>query len=583
MAKPTTKRSKPTGPNIFGLLSQYKGWIIGLIFLTIAANGLSLVIPRLTAWAIDSFSGGTFNLSATVVYFILVSIGIFGFTYLQSIIQTIASERVARDLREKFVGSVSVQEYSYIQKVTPGTLLTNLTSDIDAVKTFVATAVSSVIASAVTIIGASILLLLINWKLALVVLTIVPIIGITFAYIFKKVRAYFKKIQETIDWLNKVINESILGSPLIRLLNAQQIEYQKFLEVNTQAMDIGMSILRLFATLIPIVGFMTNLATLAIVFLGGHYVMAGGMTLGAFTAFNSYLALLIFPILILGFISNIIAQASTSYARIANVLTAKPSRTPGSLIATPNGTIHLEHVSVTYGEINALKDISFEVKPGTKTAIIGPTGAGKTQLLYLLTGLIEPTTGLVKYNETPLSEYDPVSIHRQIGFVFQDSIIFRLPIRENIAFNSSVTDEDMQKAIETAELNDFISTLPEGLNTLVSERGTSLSGGQKQRVMLARALALNPGVLLLDDFTARVDIQTERNILQNIEERYPGISVISVTQKIASVEHYDQIILVMEGELLAIGKHEELLHSSPEYAQIYQSQQSTNFYELQAE
>ena len=433
------------------------------------------------------------------------------------------------------------------------------------------------------IIGASILLLLINWKLALAVLTVVPVIGVTFTYIFKKVRVYFKKIQETIDWLNKVINESILGSALIRLLNAQQTEYQKFLEVNTQAMDIGMSILRLFATLIPIISFMTNMATLTIVFLGGHYVMSGGMTLGAFTAFNSYLALLIFPIVILGFISNIIAQASTSYIRISTVLTAKPNRTSGSRIAQPNGTIKLENVSVKYGEISALKNISFEVKPGTKTAIIGPTGAGKTQLLYLLTGLLEPSSGLVEYNNTPLSEYDPVSIHRQIGFVFQDSIIFRLPIRENIAFNSSVTDEDMQKAIETAELNDFISTLPEGLNTLVSERGTSLSGGQKQRIMLARALALNPCVLLLDDFTARVDIQTERNILQNIEERYPGISVISVTQKIASVEHYDQIILVMEGELLAIGTHENLLHTSPEYAQIYHSQKSTNFYELQAE
>ena len=443
-------------------------------------------------------------------------------------------------------------------------------------------AISSIIASIVIIIGASILLLLIDWKLALAVLTVVPIIGVAFTLIFKRVRVFFKKAQETIDWLNKVINESILGSSLIRLLNAQQIEFQKFHAANTESMNIGLNILRLFATLVPIISFMTNMAMLTIVVLGGHFIMTNAMSIGAFTAFNSYLALLIFPIITLGFISNIIAQASASYARIAEVLSAKPSRTPGKEIAKSNGVIELKGVSVKYGEISVLKDVSFNIQPGTKTAIIGPTGAGKTQLLYLLTGLIEPTSGIITYANKPLADYDPVSIHHQIGFVFQDSILFRLPIRENIAFNAAVTDEDMQKAIETAELNSFITTLPDGIQTLVSERGTSLSGGQKQRVMLARALALNPGVLLLDDFTARVDIQTEQNILRNIEKNYEGISIISVTQKIASIEHYDQIILLMEGELLAIGTHEELLKTSPEYAQIYQSQQSTNTYELLA-
>jgi ATP-binding cassette subfamily B protein len=344
-----------------------------------------------------------------------------------------------------------------------------------------------------------------------------------------------------------------------------------------------MRILRLFATLIPVIGLVTNMATLAIVFFGGKLVMNGSMTLGAFTAFNGYLTLLIFPIIMLGFISNVIAQASASYSRLSEVLNTPPPQRIGTEHAQLNGAIKLDHVSVTYGETHALKDVSFEVKPGTKTAIIGPTGAGKTQLLYLLTGLMQPTSGTIEYNNLPLGAYDPISLHRSIGFVFQDSILFRLSIRENIAFNTAVTEEDLRKSVETAELDEFIATLPEGMNTLVSERGTSLSGGQKQRIMLARALALNPGVLLLDDFTARVDIQTERSILRNIEQRYPGISIISVTQKIASVEDYDQIILLMEGELLAVGTHAELLHRSPEYAQIYQSQQSTNSYELHAE
>jgi ATP-binding cassette subfamily B protein len=174
-------------------------------------------------------------------------------------------------------------------------------------------------------------------------------------------------------------------------------------------------------------------------------------------------------------------------------------------------------------------------------------------------------------------------LHEQVGFVFQDSIIFNLSVRENIAFSNTVTDQSLEKAIATAELHDFIDALPDKLNTIVSERGTSLSGGQKQRIMLARALALDPKILLLDDFTARVDTNTEAKILANVQKNYPNITLISVTQKIAPIEAYDQIILLMEGEILASGTHKELMHTSPEYVQIFDSQKSTTNYELHAE
>jgi len=236
---------------------------------------------------------------------------------------------------------------------------------------------------------------------------------------------------------------------------------------------------------------------------------------------------------------------------------------------------------VVYGQKPALKNISFSVKAGTKLAIIGPTAAGKTQLLYLLTGLIKANEGTVEFDGRPIDNYVKESFHSQVGFVFQDSIIFNMSIRENIAFSDKVTDESLAKAIATAELRDFIDALPNKLDTLVSERGTSLSGGQKQRIMLARALAVNPKVLLLDDFTARVDNNTEIKILKNVEENYPGLTLISVTQKIASVEHFDQVIVLMEGEIVATGTHRELMAASPEYVQIYDSQQSTSNYELQ--
>ena len=222
------------------------------------------------------------------------------------------------------------------------------------------------------------------------------------------------------------------------------------------------------------------------------------------------------------------------------------------------------------------------MKAGTRTAIVGPTAAGKSQLLFLLTGLISPASGTVDYDGMPIDSYDEDTFHQQVGFVFQDSIIFNLSLRENIAFSETVTDESLEKAIATAELNDFIDSLPEKLQTLVSERGTSLSGGQKQRIMLARALALNPKVLLLDDFTARVDTRTEQKILANVQQNYPGLTLLSVTQKIASVENYEQIILLMEGEIIARGTHAELMRTSPEYVQIYQSQRSTSQYELRS-
>ncbi|MEI6042481.1 MAG: ABC transporter ATP-binding protein [bacterium] len=573
------KREKKENPSLFGTLKPYSSLISLLVILTIIANGLTLLVPKIIARAIDTYAKGSFDINVVTLEFFTVAILIFIFTYLLGVAQIYTSGRVARDLRRKLMAKISVQDYSYIQKVTPSKLLTNLTSDIDNIKTFVSQSVSSVVSSIFLIVGSMTLLLLINWRLALAVLSVIPIIGFTFYFVFSKVRKLFKKSQEAIDALNKVINESILGSALIRLLNSHDYEYQKFLIVNTEAKNIGLRILGLFAGLVPVITFFTNIATLIILTLGGHYVIAGTMTLGSFSAFNNYLIILIFPIMILGFTSAVIAQATPSWERISEVLNEPRKKDTGTTVANIDGNVCVKHVSVTLGNKMILKDVSFSVKAGTKTAIIGPTAAGKTQLLYLLIGLFSPNSGIIEYDERDIDFYSKESLHKQVGFVFQDSIMFNLTLRENIAFSNTVKDEDLEKAIQTAELYDFIDSLPNKLDTIVSERGTSLSGGQKQRVMLARALALNPKVLLLDDFTARVDNTTEKKILKNIERNYPGITLISVTQKIAPIENYDEIILLMDGEILTTGTHEELMKTSPEYVQIYDSQQSTNNYE----
>lgn len=581
--EPKKIRRPASGPTLFSLMRGYRTQVALLVALTVAANALSLAVPKIVAGGIDAYVAGHFVTADVLFRFVLVAFGICLFTFLQNVVQVYASERVARDLRSRVAAKISEQDYASVQQATSAKLLTNLTSDVDAVKNFVAQAVSSIIASAFLVIGASVLLLLIDWKLAAVVLLVVPVVGGTYFVVFGKVRKLFRVSQESIDALNRVINESILGSSLIRLLNAQKAETAKFMHANAKSRDIGMSILRLFAGLIPFITFATSGATLVILVLGGHFVIARSMTIGDFMAFNNYLAILIFPILVLGFMSNVIAQASASFVHINEVL-ERPARQPsGTLVAMPGGDVSLEGARVTYGEKFALRDVSFVAKAGTRTAIIGPTAAGKTQLLYLLTGLVAPTAGTVSYAGRPLTDYDPVTLHRQIAFVFQDSILFNLTLRENIAFGKTVEEADMRKAIDTAELHEFVGALENGLETVVSERGTSLSGGQKQRVMLARALALNPSVLLLDDFTARVDVDTERRILANVARNYPGITLISVTQKIASAERFDQIVLLMEGELLARGTHAELLASCPEYVQIFESQRSTSAYELRAE
>ena len=570
----TPTKAQPKS-NLFSLLKPYSGIVFLLVILTIVPSALNLAVPKIIANAIDTFTGGNFVLKSLIIEFSLVALFIFIFTYLQNVVQVYAAERVARDLRNKLAAKISMQDYAFIEARGPSTLLTNLTGDADNVKNFVSQAIASIISSIFLILGASVLLIMTDWKLALPVLAVVPIIGVTFFIVLGKVRKLFLRAQGAIDWLNKIINESILGAALIRLVNSQTTEYNKFIKANTEARDISLNILALFASLIPVITFLTNVATLIILTLGGHFVITGGMTLGGFTAFNSYLAILIFPILIIGFMSNVIAQATASYARIEGVLSASDAKDEGTLTNTLTGDVAFECVTLALGQKPILKDVSFVAKARTRTAIIGPTAAGKTQLLYVLTGLVKPTKGIVTYDGKNIEEYNKEKLHEQVGFVFQDSILFNLTLRENIAFSNTVNDAGLKKAIDTAELGDFIDALPSGLDTIVSERGTSLSGGQKQRVMLARALALDPKVLLLDDFTARVDTRTEKKILENVRTNYPNLTLISVTQKITSVEDYDQILLLEDGEILARGTHQELMESTPEYVQIFNSQEST--------
>ena len=574
------KPSASTG--IYRLMRPFAGLMLLLFVITLLSNGINLWIPQLIAHGIDDYTTGHLVFRILIQKFLAAVLFIFLFSYGQSMLQTYISEKVAQSLRNQLSHKISAQTYLYVEQIGPERLLTHLTSDVDAIKTFIAQAVVSILSSVIIIAGASILLISINWKLAIVVLLMIPIIGTVFYQVLKKVRPLFRKSQEVIDWLNRIIGENILGAALVRVLHAEQMENTKFIEASERARTLGIAIMKRFAILIPIISFTSNLATLAVLVMGGHFVITGNMTLGDFAAFNSYIAMLVFPILLIGFMSGVIARASASYQRIQHVLDTPIPSPAGMIRESLKGNIHVQHVFLSYQGKPVLKDISFAIPAGSRTAIIGPTAAGKTQLLYLLAGLVQPDAGEILFDGKPIQAYDPDAFYRQIGLVFQDSIIFHMSLRENIAFHPEVKDADVQKAIEAAALHEFIAQLPQGLDTIVSERGTSLSGGQKQRVMLARALALHPSILLLDEFTARVDIHTERRIMDHLRRYYPGITLISVTQSIEPVKDYDQILLLMEGELIATGTHESLMHHCPEYVQIYTSQRSTSQYELQS-
>ncbi|HEY1213030.1 MAG TPA: ABC transporter transmembrane domain-containing protein, partial [Bryobacteraceae bacterium] len=331
-AGPGGRKGGPKGPSLFSLLKPYRGLILLLVLFSLVMNSISLTIPKIIARGIDAFVGHHWEMQGIVTEFLAAAFGVFVFTLGMSYIQTYASEKVARDLRTQLANRISRQNYSFLQKTSSAQLLTNLTADVDSIKMFVSQAIVSIVSSVFIIVGASILLLTIRWQLALCVIGIIPIIGITFYFILKKVRALFMAAREVIDRLNKVINESILGSALIRVIHSQHLEYAKFLEANAKALGLGLRILKTFATLIPVIIFTANMATLTILALGGHYVIGGTMTLGEFSAFNNYLNMLIFPILIIGFMSNVIAQAQASYTRISGVLNAPDAVESGTLV-----------------------------------------------------------------------------------------------------------------------------------------------------------------------------------------------------------------------------------------------------------
>lgn len=569
------ENTKPEKQNLLTFLKNFKLLVVTVITLSLIVNGLELILPKINARAIDSLQTGNYNRTDFVLLFGGVAVLVLVLGLIQNVVSNITSEKIAAELRSQLIAKISRQSFRYVTSVSSSKLLTNLTADTDAVKQFINQGLVIAFSAVVQLIGSAILLLTINWRLAVPILLSVPILLFAFGYIFKSIEKYFVQGQMIIDKLNRIINESIIGSALVRVLHAAKFERSKFYDANEEARTIGVRIISGFAALFPIINIVINASFLIVLGYGGTQVMDQTLTVGEFSAFFSYIFIFITPIIMIGFLSSSIGRAFVTYGRIREVIDSEEPVESGTVKKELAGTIKFNSVTLDLDNRRVLDKISFEVKEGSKVGIIGPTAAGKTQIFYLITGLIKPNEGTIFLDGVEASVYDAETLYTQMGMVFQDSVIFNTTLRNNIAFRGKASDEEVWKAIETAELRDFVDSLPQKLDTLISERGASLSGGQKQRLTLARALAINPKILLLDDFTARVDINTEKKILDNLENNYPDTTIVAITQKIDSVKDFDKIILVMEGELIATGTHDELLEKSLEYNQIYRSQKRT--------
>ncbi len=419
------------------LVKAYRLPIAILVALALGQSFLSLWVPKIISRAINSFVFGQYEAVTVIWEFGFLAFGVLLFGSALVFAQSRVGERVARDLRNQLAASVAKQNFLYVQEKTTSVLLTNFSSDIDAVKQFVAQAIPTMLSSVFIILGAGAFLLSIHFRLGLAVLTIVPLIGFTMFVLFSRIRPLFTQSQKVIDRLNAVINESILGAALIRVLNAQALEYQRFVKSNSDALDTGMQILKMFAGLIPVITLIANSASLIMVLLGGHYIIHGSMNVGDFAAFMNYVVILIFPIFMLGFMSNMMARAAASYTRVAEVLNAPELPVGGQRVENFVGEVKVQDVSLTYGGKSILKDVSLTIKPGSKTAIIGPTAAGKTQLVYLLAGLTLPSSGSITYDGVKINDYDQAELRQHLGIVFQDSALFNLSLRQNISFSGA--------------------------------------------------------------------------------------------------------------------------------------------------
>ncbi len=563
-------------------LRSYKGEAFGAFGALLLSSAASLATPQLIAYAIDSgIAPRSLNVILLAVGGLMTAALLRGlFQFLQGYLAERASQGVAYDLRNDLFAKIERLGFGYYDRVETGQLVTRLTSDVEQIRTFVGSGVVQLAAAAVMLVGTTVLLFSLDWRLALVALSIVPFIFFLLLRFVRRIGPLFRGVQQTLGRLNATLQEDLAGIRVIRTFAREDYESSRFRAVNDDLLEKNLTTVRTFSNNFPFVFLLANLGTLAIILFGGLQVIGGSLSIGELVAFNTYLGFLLFPILTIGFLAAGISRAGASAQRIFEVFDAplEVQDAPDAVPLPPiRCRVEFDGVSFRYpgDEREVLHDISFCAEPGQTVAILGTTGSGKSTLVNLLPRFYDVTGGSVRLDGHDVRYVTLASLRSQIGIVLQSSLLFSGSVRANIAYGRpEAKGEEVEAAARAARADEFIRALPDGYDTIIGERGVGLSGGQRQRIAIARVLLIDPRLLILDDSTSAVDAETEAAIQESLDQlmREGHRTVFVIAQRVSTVRDADLILVLDEGTIAARGAHEELLRDSELYNEILGSQ-----------
>ncbi|MCC7164586.1 MAG: ABC transporter ATP-binding protein [Anaerolineae bacterium] len=541
---------------------------------TQAAQQIGQTVAGLTAIS----SGATNDLILAMAGIVTFSVILGIFAFIQSFNAERISQNVAFDFRNELFSKIQRLSFSYHDRNQTGQLMIRATDDVEKVRLFIGQGLVLALQSVVLLLATLIVLWLTNRGLTLVILPILPIAFVVFFIFGAITQPLFVQVQIRISALNTVLQENLSGLKVVRAFAREPFEQQRFAATADDVMQQGLVVARVFSFLFPIIFLIANLGQAAVLYFGGRQIIDGTLTIGQWQKFSLYLAYVFFPMGQLGFIINLMSQANASAQRIFEILDTRNEvqDKPDALeLREIRGDVKFENVEFRYfkGGEPVLSQVTFQAAPGQTIALLGATGSGKTTIINLIPRFYDVTGGRVLVDGHDVRDVTLASLRSNIGIVLQETTLFSGSIRDNIAFGKpEATLDQVIAAARAAAAHEFIESFPDGYDTPVGERGSTLSGGQKQRIAIARALLLNPRILILDDSTSSVDLATEYRIQQALDKLMLGRTSFVIAQRISTVVNADQILVLDRGHIVARGTHKELLESSEIYAEIYSSQ-----------
>ncbi len=546
----------------------------------ILVNVANLITPQVLRYLIDQ---GITPLDMTKVWLaagtlVVVALVRGLFNFLQGYWGEVASQGVAFDMRNAIFEKLQNLSFSYHDRSQTGKLMTRMTSDVELVRNFVGRGVLMLISALLMIFGTLIIMFIMNWKLALLVFLVIPLILMFFGFFIRKIMPISKEVQQKLGALNTILQENLAGMRVVKAFAREEYESDRYLAQNEELLDENIKMVKLFSSAFPMIFFIANLGMVAVVWFGGFQVIDLALTLGELVAFTGYLGILLMPIFQLGMIGAMLSRAEASAERIFEVVDAQSevADKPDAIPLPPlEGRVSFKDVSFRYvgGEQDVISEVSFEAEPGETIAILGQTGAGKSSIINLIPRFYDVTGGQVSIDGHDVSDITLDSLRSQIGIVLQETTLFSGTIRDNIAYGRpEASIEEISAAAKAAQAHEFIAELEDGYESEVGERGVGLSGGQKQRIAIARALLVDPRILILDDSTSSVDAETEYKIQQALDDLMKGRTSFVIAQRISTVRNADKILLLDGGKVAALGTHLELMATNELYVEILETQ-----------